>query len=119
MALFGCWHIDPVFIASSILSSRSFGSRPHWLVRSLVLSSHGFPSVRLVVPASPDSPRLLPVEASYVPLPVSAIFCTLVRAESLIDKVPVRVPVCVGAKVTLTVQFLPTVSFAGQLLVSE
>ena len=31
--------------------------------------------------------------AVYVPLPVSVIFCTLVRAESLIDRVPVRAPV--------------------------
>ena len=46
------------------------------------------------------------------------IFCTLVRAESLIDKVPVREPVSEGVKVTSTVQLLPVVSFAGQLLVS-
>jgi|HubBroStandDraft_1064217.scaffolds.fasta_scaffold2690301_1 hypothetical protein len=55
----------------------------------------------------------------YVPLPFNVIFCTLLRAESLIDKTPVRVPVAVGEKVTLMVQLLPTVSLAGQLLVSE
>ena len=57
--------------------------------------------------------------AVYVPLPVSVIFCTLVRAESLIDRVPVRAPVCVGEKVTLIVQLFPTVSLAGQSFVSE
>ena len=46
------------------------------------------------------------------------IFWTLLRAVSLIDKVPVRVPVAVGEKDTLMVQLLPTVSLAGQSLVS-
>ena len=74
-----------------------------------------------VVLASPDcpGPATAPVQACYVPLPASAIFCTLLRAESLIDNVPVRVPVCVGEKVTLTAQLLPTVSLPGQLFVSE
>ena len=84
-----------------------------------MLSSHGFPAVRAGSTGLAGLPATAPVEAGYVPLPVSAIFCTLVRAESLIDKVPVRVPVCVGEKVTLIVQFLPAVSLAGQLLVSE
>ena len=64
-----------------------------------------------------DYPRLLRLEAGYVPRPVSGISCTLLRAESLIDKVPVRVPVCVGEKVTLMVQSLPVLSLAGQLSV--
>src|SRR5580700_2591133 len=58
------------------------------------------------------------LEAGYVPLPVSVIFWTLLRAESLIDNVPARVPVAVGEKVTLMVQLLPSVSLAGQSLVS-
>jgi len=60
-----------------------------------VLSSHGFPAVRAGSTGLAGLPATAPIEAGYVPLPVSAIFCTLVRAESLIDKVPVRVPVCV------------------------
>jgi len=57
------------------------------------------------------------LRSCYEPLPVSAIVCTLVRAKSFIDKAPVRVPVCVGEKLTLTVQFFPVVSLAGQSLV--
>ena len=83
-----------------------------------MLSSHASPLSWLVELASPEYPATVPFEACYVPLPVRGIFCTLVRAESLIDKVPVRVPVCMGEKDTLIVQLLPTVSLAGQLLVS-
>ena len=55
---------------------------------------------------------------AYVPVPDSARICGLVRAESLIVKVPVRVPVAIGEKITLIVQFAPIASFLGQVLVS-
>jgi hypothetical protein len=54
----------------------------------------------------------------YVPVPVSGSFCGLLRALSFMVKVPVRAPVTVGEKVTSIVQFAPTRSLAGQLLVS-
>jgi hypothetical protein len=73
-----------------------------------------FPLSGVVVLPRRTAPRLLPFEAGYVPFPVRGIFCTLLRAESLIDKVPVLVPVCVGEKVTLMVQCLPVVSWTGQ-----
>ncbi len=98
---------------SETVTGQEFRQTKHH--RSHILLSRSRPAV-LVPPACPAT---APFEAGYFPLPVSAIFCTLLRAESLIDKVPVRVPVCVGEKVTLIVQLFPTVSLAGQSLVSE
>jgi hypothetical protein len=46
------------------------------------------------------------------------MFCGLLRAASFIVKFPVRRPVAVGVKVTLTLQLLPLASLVGQLLVS-
>src|SRR5580692_9041700 len=53
----------------------------------------------------------------YEPLPVNATICVLVRDESFIVNAPLRAPVCVGEKLTSTVQSFPVVSLAGQLLV--
>jgi hypothetical protein len=66
--------------------------------------------------ASPCYSAIIPIETFYLPVPVSVIFFTLVRAESLIDKVPVRVPVIVGAKVRLIVQSLPAFLSCGRRL---
>ena len=42
-----------------------------------------------------------------VPVPVKATFCGLVDASSLKVNVPLRMPITVGVKVTLTVQLVP------------
>src|SRR5580658_1743844 len=55
---------------------------------------------------------------AYVPVPDSVTICALVKAESLIVKVPVKDPAAVGEKVTSMVQVLPVVSSLGQVLVS-
>src|SRR5580692_10066624 len=58
------------------------------------------------------------MELYFVPVPDSATTCALVRAESLIVRMPVRVPVASGEKVALMVQSFPAVSALGQLFVS-
>ena len=51
------------------------------------------------------------------PLPVSDTICGLPLASSVIETVPLRVPVDVGAKVTLIVQLELTLRLVPQLLV--
>jgi hypothetical protein len=52
------------------------------------------------------------------PVPVRLTVCGEFAAVSVIVIEPVREPVAVGVKVTLTVQFVPAFSVAGQVLVS-
>src|SRR5437667_6973514 len=51
-----------------------------------------------------------------VPLPVRFTVCGLLLASSAMVIVPVRVPVVVGVKVTLIVQFAPAANVAPQVL---
>jgi hypothetical protein len=57
------------------------------------------------------------VTADWSPVPVSVIVCGLPDALSVTVTVPVRVPVVVGVKVTLMVQFAPAAKLAPQALV--
>ena len=56
---------------------------------------------------------------ALVPVPLSATLCGLPVALSAIDSVPVRVPVVVGLKVTLTEQFDPAARVLPQVFVCE
>ncbi len=47
------------------------------------------------------------VTAGAIPVPLRLTLCGLFGALSVIDSVPVRVPVTVGVKVTLIVQLAP------------
>ncbi len=51
------------------------------------------------------------------PVPVRLTLCGLPAALSVIDSVPVRVPVAVGVKVTLMVQLAPAATEAPQVFV--
>ncbi len=51
------------------------------------------------------------------PVPVRLTLCGLPAALSVIDTVPVRVPVAVGVKVTLMVQLAPATTEAPQVFV--
>jgi hypothetical protein len=57
------------------------------------------------------------VTTRTVPVPVKLTICGEFDAVSVTERVPVRVPATVGENVTLTVQFAPPFSVAGQLLV--
>ena len=57
------------------------------------------------------------VAADTPPMPVSVAVCGLPLALSVTVKVPVRVPVVVGRKVTLIVHLAPAASELPQLLV--
>jgi len=73
-----------------------------------------------VAPAATAAEAVLAVTAKPVdPVPVRAIVCGLSFALSVIVKVPVRLPLAVGVKVTLTVQLALGPSDVPQLLVSE
>ena len=52
-----------------------------------------------------------------VPVPVKLTVCGEFDAVSVIEIVPVRVPVTVGVKVTFTVQFAPAFSVVPQVFV--
>jgi len=52
--------------------------------------------------------------AGRAPVPVSGTFCGLLVASSLIVRFPVRVPSCVGVKVTLTMQLIPAAKVLPQ-----
>ena len=51
-----------------------------------------------------------------VPVPVSETVCGLLEALSVMVKLPLRVPLAVGVKVTLTVQLELVATLAPQLL---
>ena len=51
------------------------------------------------------------------PVPVSAAFWGLPLALSVTDRLPARVPVLVGVKLTLILQLAPATRLAPQLLV--
>src|SRR4051812_36231436 len=51
------------------------------------------------------------------PVPESETICGLPAAESVTVNAPVRVPVCVGVKVTAMLQLAPAARLAGQELV--
>jgi hypothetical protein len=73
-----------------------------------------------VAPAVTVAEAVLAVTAKPVePVPVRAIVCGLSLALSTIVRVPVRLPVVVGVKVTLTVQPALGPSDVPQSLVSE
>ena len=56
---------------------------------------------------------------ALVPVPLNVMVCGLPVALSAIDSVPVRLPVVVGLKVTLTVQFAPAARLLPQVFVCE
>ena len=55
--------------------------------------------------------------AAAIPLPLRATVCGLPLALSVTDRVPLRVPVAVGLKLTLILQLVPAFRFPPQLLV--
>lgn len=55
--------------------------------------------------------------AGSPPVPVRLTVCGLAPALSVMVSAPVRVPVAVGVKVTLIMQFAPAATLAPQLLV--
>jgi hypothetical protein len=55
--------------------------------------------------------------AGEIPLPLRATVCGLPLASSVTDRVPLRVPVAVGVKLTLILQLAPLPKLALQLLV--
>ncbi len=57
------------------------------------------------------------VTAGAIPVPLRLTLCGLFGALSVIDTVPVRVPVAVGVKVTLMVQLAPATTEAPQVFV--
>jgi hypothetical protein len=63
-------------------------------------------------------PPLAAPSERLAPVPVSAIICGLPGALSVIETDPILVPVAVGVKVTFKLQLFPTVTMAGQLLVT-
>ena len=74
----------------------------------------------VVVTAWFPKPRLVGVTVTgTTPFPVSATVCGLLMAPSVNVKVPERVPVVVGANVTLTVQVAPAASELEHVLVCE
>ena len=66
----------------------------------------------IATPGADGAEQLLAV----VPVPVNDTVCGLPDEESVTVMVPLRVPVCVGAKTTLIVQLAPPLRLAGQLL---
>ena len=75
------------------------------------------PAVTLAELELPEA--MLSPSEGFSPVPESATVCGLSGALSVIVRLSVRLPVAVGVKVTLTVQFAPGVSAVPQLLVSE
>ena len=72
----------------------------------------------LVVPtATEPKSKLVGESFAVVPIPLSVTFCGLPVALSVTDSVPVRFPICVGLKVTLTVQLAPAASELPQVWV--
>lgn len=67
--------------------------------------------------ADPEPPDGM-VSPSAIPVPDSPTVCGLPEALSLIDNVPLRNPVALGMKLTLTVQVAFTERLDGQLLLS-
>ena len=62
-------------------------------------------------------PRLVGLNSTTVPVPVRLTVCGLPAALSVIDNVPVRVPLCVGLKVTLMVQLASAARLEPQVFV--
>lgn len=86
------------------LSEPAASSRDHHVGRSFV-KSHG----REFNPSHAE-------QLYYCPVPVSATATLVAGAETFTFKLAVLLPVLVGLKVTVTVQFAPTESLAGQVL---
>jgi hypothetical protein len=61
--------------------------------------------------------RLVGLNSTTVPVPVRFTVCGLPAALSVIDNVPVRVPLCVGLKVTLMVQLASAARLEPQVFV--
>ena len=61
--------------------------------------------------------RLVGLNSTTVPEPVRLTVCGLPAALSVIDKVPVRGPLCVGLKVTLMVQLASAARLEPQVFV--
>src|SRR5437870_10009620 len=60
--------------------------------------------------------RLTAGAVAAVPVPVRLTVCGLSLASSVMVMAPVRVPVAMGVKVTLIVQFNPAAKVAAQVL---
>ena len=58
-------------------------------------------------------------EEDEPPVPESDTVCGLLGSESVSVRVPLRVPVAVGVKVTFTVQLPPAATLAPQSLLCE
>ena len=78
-------------------------------------------SVAVIVLESPlftlPKRRLVGLNSTTVPVPVRLTVCGLPAALSVIDNVPVRVPLCVGLKVTLMVQLASAARLGPQVFV--
>src|SRR5664279_2444681 len=72
-------------------------------------------------PPSPTVPKfsLGGEKLTTVPAPARRTVCGLASALSLIERVAVRIPICIGVKVTFTVQLAPGATELPQLLVWE
>src|SRR5579859_4104538 len=95
-----------------------------WIPLILIAVGPGFDTVTgcetLVLPsACAAKPSVVGVTLRTVlaPVPVSDTVCGLPAALSVMERVPVRVPVPVGVKTTLTVQLALVARLAPQLLV--
>lgn len=62
-------------------------------------------------------PRLAGLNSTTVPVPVRLTVCGLPAALSVIDNVPIRVPLCAGLKVTLMVQLVSAARLEPQVFV--
>ncbi len=78
---------------------------------ALVLPTCWLPKLRLVLE------RVTAGAAGATPVPVRLTLCGLPAALSVIDTVPVRVPVAVGVNVTLIVQLAAAATDAPQVFV--
>ena len=89
------------------------------IVMLLMLSAVLPVLLRVVVSVFPTVPklRLAGLNSTTVPVPVRLTVCGLPAALSVIDSVPVRVPLCVGLKVTLMVQLASAARLEPQVFV--
>jgi len=90
----------------------------------LLMLSAVLPVLLSVVVSALESPlftlpkrRLAGLNSTTVPVPVRLTVCGLPAALSVIDNVPVRVPLCVGLKVTLMVQLASAARLGPQVFV--
>jgi len=89
------------------------------IVMLLMLSAVMPVLLSVVVSVFPTVPklRLAGLNSTTVPVPVRLTVCGLPAALSAIDTAPVRVPLCVGLKVTLMVQLASAARLEPQVFV--